>query len=268
MPVHLSPADLQQLGEAKRALETPGVAVQLAARVGKPIEVLVSRLPERTRAFVGSATRAALERALDLAIRSLEPARSPLAASDLAHRAAVMATGALGGALGPATLALELPFSTALMLRSVAEHARAQGEDLADLRVRLECLGVFAMGGRAASDDAAESGYFAVRVALAQAVSRAAEHLGARVVADAAADRSVPVVARLVGLIGERYGAAVMEKAAAQLVPVLGAIGGAGVNAVFMQHYQRTAWGHFTVRRLERTYGEEPVREAYDLEPV
>ena len=46
-----------------------------------------------------------------------------------------------------------------------------------------------------------------------------------------------------------------MEKAAAQLVPVLGAIVGAGVNAVFMQHYQRTAWGHFTIRRLERIEG-------------
>lgn len=268
MPARFSPIDLQHLGEAKRVLETPGVAVQLAARVGKPIEALVSRLPDRTRALVGSATRTALERALELAIRSLEPSQRPIGASDLAHRAAVMATGAIGGALGAATLALELPFSTTLMLRSVAEHARAQGEDLGDLRVRLECLGVFAMGGRAASDDAAESGYFAVRVALAQAVSRAAEHLGVRAVADAAAERGAPVVARLVGLVAERYGVAVMEKAAAQLVPILGAIGGAGVNAVFMQHYQRTAWGHFTIRRLERAYGEEVVREAYELEPV
>jgi hypothetical protein len=268
MPVRFSPIDLQRLGEAKHILETPGVAVQLAARVGQPIAVLVSRLPERTRALVGSATRAALERALDLAIRSLEPSPIALPASDLAHRAAVMATGAIGGALGAAMLALELPLSSTLMLRSVADHARAQGEDLADLRVRLECLGVFAMGGRAASDDAAESGYFAVRVALSQAVAHAAEHLGARAVAEAAAERSVPVVARLVGLVAERYGVAVMEKAAAQLVPVLGAIGGAGVNAVFIQHYQRTAWAHFTIRRLERTYGVEPVHDAYDLEPV
>jgi hypothetical protein len=30
-----------------------------------------------------------------------------------------------------------------------------------------------------------------------------------------------------------------------------------------MHHYQRTAWGHFTVRRLERLHGEEAVRTAW-----
>ncbi|HQR30429.1 MAG TPA: EcsC family protein [Anaeromyxobacteraceae bacterium] len=56
---------------------------------------------------------------------------------------------------------------------------------------------------------------------------------------------------------------AVSEKAAAQLVPVVGAAGGAALNLVFMNHYQRTAWGHFTVRRLSRAHGEEAVRAAW-----
>jgi len=30
-----------------------------------------------------------------------------------------------------------------------------------------------------------------------------------------------------------------------------------------MNHYQRTAWGHFTVRRLERAHGEDAVRAAW-----
>ena len=56
---------------------------------------------------------------------------------------------------------------------------------------------------------------------------------------------------------------AVSDKAAAQLVPVLGAAGGAAVNALFLRHYQETAWAHFTVRRLERLFGEEEVRRAW-----
>jgi EcsC protein family len=267
MSERLSSSDRDDLHRAKRLLETPGVAVQLAARVGKPIEALVARLPDRTRAIVGSATRTALERALDLAIRTLALTAPAGAAADATHRAAVALSGGIGGALGLATLPLELPFSTTLMLRSIADHARAQGEDLSEVRVRLECLGVFAMGGRAASDDAAESGYFAVRIALSQAVARAAEGLGARALADAAAERTAPAVARLLALVGERYGAAVAQKAAAQLVPFLGAIGGAAVNTVFMQHYQQTAWGHFTVRRLERVYGIDRIRDEYELAP-
>src|ERR671913_1659940 len=45
---------------------------------------------------------------------------------------------------------------------------------------------------------------------------------------------------------------------------LLGAIGGAAVNAAFVDHFQTLARGHFTVRRLERIYGMGTVRRAYD----
>jgi hypothetical protein len=38
---------------------------------------------------------------------------------------------------------------------------------------------------------------------------------------------------------------------------------GALVNLVFIQHFQDVARARFTVRRLERTYGADLVREAY-----
>jgi hypothetical protein len=124
------------------------------------------------------------------------------------------------------------------------------------------------MGGRAATDDAAESGYFAGRVALAQAVAHAAEQLGTRAVAGVAAERGAPAVVRLVGLIAQRFGTSVAQKAVAQAVPLVGALAGAGINSVFIQHYQKTAWGHFTVRRLERAYGADEVRRAYEDVPL
>ena len=46
-------------------------------------------------------------------------------------------------------------------------------------------------------------------------------------------------------------------------MPLIGAAGGAAVNAIFMRHYQEMADGHFTVRRLERKYGPETVKAEY-----
>jgi hypothetical protein len=73
------------------------------------------------------------------------------------------ASGAAGGTLGLAALPVELPVSTVIMLRSIADIARSEGEDLSDPEAALSCIEVFALGGRAGSADASESGYFAVR---------------------------------------------------------------------------------------------------------
>ena len=66
-------------------------------------------------------------------------------------------------------------------------------------------------------------------------------------------------------LIGARFGIVVSEKAAAQAIPIIGAAGGALINTIFISHYQDMARGHFAVRRLERKYGPQAVREEYAL---
>jgi hypothetical protein len=33
------------------------------------------------------------------------------------------------------------------------------------------------------------------------------------------------------------------------------------VNYAFIEHFQEVARGHFAVRRLERVYGKDPVRQ-------
>jgi hypothetical protein len=45
---------------------------------------------------------------------------------------------------GMSALAVALPVSTAIMLRSVAEIARQEGENLDDIEVRLACVSVLA----------------------------------------------------------------------------------------------------------------------------
>ncbi len=258
----LSPADREELARARSLLENPGLAPRIAAAVGRPVEWVLARLPARAEAAVAKATRTALSGALEAALRTLDPAGRGAPANRL-HRALVVATGAVGGAFGWVSLPLELPVSTALMLRSIADHARAQGEDLSATDARLECLAVFALGGRTPDDDPSEAGYFAVRTALARALADAARFVTERGVAAALADETAPAIARFVAKVAARFAPAVAEKLGAQAVPLLGAAGGAAVNTLFMAHYQEMAWGHFTVRRLERAYGAEVVRRAY-----
>ena len=79
------------------------------------------------------------------------------------HKVLATASGAAGGAFGLAALPIELPVSTIIMLRAIGEIARSEGEDPSDPEAALSCIQVFALGGRAGSSDASESGYFAVR---------------------------------------------------------------------------------------------------------
>ena len=163
-----------------------------------------------------------------------------------------------------AGLPLELPFSTTVMLRSIADHARAEGEDLAQPEARMNCLMVFALGGPTTGDDAVDVGYFGVRVALARSVAEAAEYVAGRIGAEEVVERSTPALIRLVAAITARFGPAVADKVAAQLVPAIGALGGAAINTLFISHFQDMASGHFTVRRLERRFGAEVVRAAWE----
>lgn len=261
----LPPEDLAALGEARRRLERSSLATRLTSLLGAPIEKGMERLPRGWQEKIQRATRGALDKALVLAIESLDgdragepPERRAGPATGL-HRLAAGLTGAAGGALGLAGLPIELPISTLVMLRGIADVARAEGEDLAELKARLACLEVFALGGHTKGDDAAETGYFAVRALLAKAVGEAAAFAAGR----GAARESAPALVRLVTVVAERFGVVVSQKAAASLVPVVGAAGGAAVNLVFIDHFTEVARGHFAVRRLERIHGPGSVRAAW-----
>jgi hypothetical protein len=52
------------------------------------------------------------------------------------------------------------------------------------------------------------------------------------------------------------------HRTVAQTIPLVGALGGAAVN--YIEHFQSIVRGHFIVRRLERTYGDEQVYAAYE----
>jgi hypothetical protein len=251
--------DQLALTYAFEALENADYLVELATLIGKPIEIFVGMLPRSAATAIEKATSAALNAALKVAISSMK-LDLPASASSWIQKAAVTVSGGVGGAFGLPALAIELPLSTTIILRSIADIAKAEGEDLSQVESRLACIEVFAVGGRRASDDAAESGYFAVRAALGKAVSEAATYIAQR----GAAEEAAPVMVRLASKIAQRFAPAVADKLAAQAAPVIGAVGGAVVNLVFISHFQRIARGHFTIRRLERKYGEDRVRQEFE----
>ena len=254
----MSADDVAALRDAVQRLEHPGFAARVAAIAGRPVELIGQMLPAGASQVIATATTRGLELALKAALRTMRGAPHPR--SNLLHRALATASGAAGGAFGLAALPVELPVSTVIMLRSIAAIARSEGEDLADPEATLACVQVFALGGRANSLDASESGYFAARGLLAKSVTEAARFIAER----GLLEEGSPVLVRFITQVAARFGVAVSQKAAAQALPVVGALGGATVNYVFIEHFQEIARGHFTVRRLERAYGKDVVRAEYE----
>ena len=106
----------------------------------------------------------------------------------------------------------------------------------------------------------AKSDYFVVRGILAKSVTEAARFIAERGVVE----EGSPVLVRLIAQVAARFGFVVSQKAAAQTIPVIGALGGAAVNYAFIDHFQSVARGHFTVRRLERMYGKDLIFTTYE----
>jgi EcsC protein family len=192
--------DREALKRAVESLEHPSLAGRLTNLVGKPVELIGYALPSVASMAIASATSKGLEAALKIARRTLPS--SPWKHSQMLHRALATASGAVGGTFGLAALPVELPASTVIMLRSIADIARSDGEDLSDPETALACVEVFALGGRAGSTDASESGYFAVRSMLAKTVTEAARFVAERGVIEEGA----PILLKFVTQVAARFG--------------------------------------------------------------
>jgi hypothetical protein len=255
----LSPVHEKALRRAVVLLENPNFAARLAEYAGQPVDKLLRMMPQAAGAQFNRAVELAILNCLKLAIRSLDSTttRPP------AVRASSLLAGVSGGVsgfFGVAAMAIELPVTTTLMLRAIADLARHNGEDLSTLEARLACVEVFALG-KPSSHKRLDIGYYASRALLNRLTQDASALLVERSVANAA---STSVVNSLVSEIASRFGLVASERVAASAMPVIGAVGGATVNMIFMTHFQRLAHGHFTVRRLERRYGPGVVERRYN----
>ncbi len=254
----LSPQHQRVLRRAHLLLERPDFAARLAEHAGQPLSRVLRAMPKAASARLNRTIEKAILNCLNVAIGSLEtqPKRPP---ASRAAAALAAVSGGVSGFFGAAALPLELPLTTTLMMRSIAEIARHHGEDLSSLEARLACVEVLGLGAPKAAVGM-ELGYYASRALLSRLVGEASSLIVERGVAGA----SAPAVSGMLAEIMPRFGLVVSERAAAVALPMFGALSGATINLLFMSHFQKVAHGHFTVRRLERLYGAEVVRRRYE----
>lgn len=214
-------AELEALARRYRA--AGGFGVDLLNRLGGSGESLLERLPEPVRAGLTASTEQALRLAMKGASQSrrLVPDQKPGV-----DRVVSAAMGAAGGAAGLPGALVELPATTAFLLRTIQGAAAAEGFDPEAESVTFDCIQVFASAGPLAGDDGADLGFVSVRLGLPGGLHK------------------------LIAQVAPRLGAVLGQKLAAQAVPIAGAMAGAAVNYVFAGYYREMAHVHFGLRRL------------------
>ncbi len=255
--------DIEELKYAKHLLENPGIAIKITDKIGWPIEKGMEMLPADWKVQIHKATEKALMKVLDASLTTINMRINFEKPQNFWHTLSVGATGAAGGFFGLPALIIELPLTTAIMLRSIVDIARSQGESMETYESRLACLEVFALGGYSKSDNNAESAYYIVRNAMALEVRKASEYLAGKVVKKGVQHKAAPEMVKLIQRIALYFNRQVSEEVMAKMIPGLGAVFGAGINMLFINHFQDMATGHFIVRKLERKYGTESVNKAY-----
>ncbi|WP_432378241.1 EcsC family protein [Duganella sp. P38] len=258
--------DLQDLEHAVRLLTATPVLIRMSNAVGSTLEAGMKKLPGKVRDGIQDATHKGLTKAMEWTGKSLDGQVRD--ASTRSHLLAAATSGAIGGFFGFAGLAVEIPATTLLMMRSILDIARSEGHDIADPAIQLECLSVFSHGSSSSqADDAVDTSYYAARVALAETMAETAKALS-KIAADKAAQgisasTAGQWLARFIDAVASRFGVVITEKAALQAAPLLGALTGATINSLFMDFYQDVARGHFTVLRLEAAYGQDAVKAEF-----
>jgi EcsC family protein len=215
-------AEIQRLAQQYRSAS--GVGLNLLNMLGGQAENLLDRLPSPVRSGLDGATHQALTLAMQAASQSRKAVPDQ---PTWVNTAVGTAMGAAGGFAGLPGALVELPVTTALLLRSIQGVALDLGFDPDADSVKFDCIRVFAAAGPLEQDDGADLGFVSLRLSL-----------------------SGGAMQKLIATVAPKLSIALGQKLAAQAVPVLGAATGAGVNYVYLGYYQRVAGVHFGLRKL------------------
>ncbi|HEA23542.1 MAG TPA: EcsC family protein [Pricia antarctica] len=255
----LTPEDQITLNTAKQKMEDIGWAMEGLNKMGSFIDGRIRLLPEKQQRWLQHVSYNVLQKVVATNLLSMKSDKLRTSPLNATYKAMVTSSGIIGGAFGATAFALDLVLTTKLMMRSIMDIARSEGEDLTTLDTQLACLQVFALGGKTKHDESLDTGYFATRLALNAAVKGSTSKLVEGLLVGA----SAPML-RVLGMVASRFSIQVSEKFVAQAVPVVGALGGGAINLAFIQHFQSMAEAHFGIRRLEREYGQDLIKEVYE----
>ena len=208
--------------------------MRLLNGLGAKIEDKLTFLPESIRSKALSMTEGALEASYGAA--SLGGKVGHLGGKG--HRALASVSGAVGGFGGMASSMAEIPVTITLILRAIQEVAESHGFDPKDEATRREVLRVFAAGSPMSEDDGINTAFIGARLTL-----------------------TGPAIQGMISKVAPRIATALGQKLAAQAVPVLGAVLGAGLNFAYIGYYRELAEIRFTLLRMaERDDPEDVTR--------
>jgi len=209
---------------AKHYRSAGGVGVKLLNSLGGQAEGLLEQPPSNVREGLTGAT----ERALRLSVQAAQSSRRAVPdQSEWVNTAVTTAMGAAGGFGGLPGALVELPATTTMLLRAIQGVAAETGFDPATQSVQFDCVRVFSAAGPLDFDDGADLGFLSVRMTLTGGAMQ-----------------------KLIATVAPKLATALGQKLAAQTVPILGAVAGAGTNYVYTRYYQQIAHVHFGLRRL------------------
>lgn len=262
--------------EAHEYLENENFLMMATNFAAKPLNWAQSRLSEENKALISKGVEKSLHFALIGAIKTLDSKKSSgdwdssvkmSKYQQYFHNAATGVTGAVGGFFGNVGMMVELPVTTALMMRNIASIAQEMGHSAEDPEFIFECLYVFSLGSKSDKDDHVDTGYYGSRVAMNTFVRKGAEYLArnsAKVVLENIERQTAPMVLNMIARVASRFEIVVTEKFLTEAVPVVGSLGGATINVAFTNHFGKAARYHFGMKVLEKKYGQETVQTIYN----
>lgn len=229
---------------AKQCKSANNLMMKVINMAGSKVEAAMNTLPEKWQSQFNGIVESALMKSYNTATwtnASIEPKGTidkalRKVSGDIAHRIAATTSGAIGGIAGAASSWAEIPIAVTLIFRSIQNIASEYGEDPSNEEVKLECLKVFGSSGPMNSDDSVDVGFIGAKVSL-----------------------TGTSVQKLIAGIAPKFGAVLSQKLAAQTVPVIGAVSGAGINYTFITYYQQMAHVRFNLRKLAKEHGIDPV---------
>jgi hypothetical protein len=269
----ISLIDLDVLKQAKTNVLNISWAMRNVNKIGGTLETGMTFVPEKVLVKLQSMTQTALLKIIKANLLTIQKNKSFKKPSKLTYKSIVTGSGALSGFFGATTgfgtaiFASELTLTTKFLMRTIMDIARSEGEDIYTLEGQMACLEVFALGGESKDDDGLETSYYTTRIAINSAlnsVSATGVKVGLDTLIKGASTLGSGALSNFISKIATRLSLLISEKFLEQALPIVGAIGGGSLNYVFVDHFQKMATAHFSIKRLERHYGETQVKLAYD----
>ncbi len=268
---NISQEDLNAIKSAKASMQDIGILMKGLNKLGEGIDTGIKMIPQKQQVWLQKNVNNILMTLVKSNLATMEKGELFKEPSPKIYKTWVTTTGALSGLLGAATgigtavFATELGLSTKFIMRSIMDIARGEGENLYNIETQLSCLQVFSLGGESKEDDGLETSYYTSRIAMDNALKGASTYIsknGIHGLNKFLLNSSNPLM-KLISTVTSRFTVQVSEKFVAQAVPLIGAAGGGSINYLFIDHFQKMAKAHFTIRRLERKYGKELVKTKF-----